>query len=169
MERRGKRISPKGSNGYNRRKTAPNYVWRPCIPSWEREFTLKLGNIKWADFVEKKKAISIYINIWHWKDSACQEAFQVAKRRFHDEYYGYESDISLPDPGIDVEENMDGNLNTHENNEDEEPLLSISEVEDNVSEIGVMPRQPVMLQEIEPTGWDSDVSETPISLTGCGG
>ena len=141
-------------------------VWRPCIPSWEREFTWKVGNIKWADFVEKKKAISIYINILHWKDSACEEAFQVAKRRFHDEYYGYESEVSLPDPGIDVaDQNMDWNLNTPANNEDEEPPLSISEVEDNTSEIGVMPPQPIMLQEIVPTGWYSDVSETPISLT----
>ncbi|XP_017250519.2 uncharacterized protein LOC108221128 [Daucus carota subsp. sativus] len=164
MGRRGKRINPKGWNGYNGRKTAPNYIWRPCIPSWEREFTRKVGNIKWDDFVEKKKAISIYSNILEWKDSACEEAFQAAKRRFQDEYNGYESEFLLPDQGIDLEENID--LKPHENNVDEEPLLSISQVADNDSENEVMPSRPIALEEIIPTGWDVDVYQTPTSLTG---
>ncbi|KAK1372852.1 hypothetical protein POM88_029045 [Heracleum sosnowskyi] len=166
MERSAK---PGNRGRYNPRKIVPKYIWRPCIPSWEKEFTSKIGNIKWEDFVEARKQISTHKKIMDWKDSACEEAFTVAKKRFWDNYNGYESEVSLPDPDVHIDKDIDWNSEPPENGEDEDPMLSISDAEDDVSVWNQMPRTlpPLGTEYIDPTGWE-DVVDPEITdlLTG---
>lgn len=143
-------------------------VWRPCIPSWERQFTSKIGNVKWDEFVEAKRWIHLYQKILDWKDSAAEEAFIAAKRRFWDHYNGYESEIGLPDPDMYIDE-IDWSSEPDENQEDEK-MGSISEAETEDQDFqnsGVVDAPSVRYEDIKPTGWDvEDFPDTADLLTG---
>nr|XP_017250690.1 PREDICTED: uncharacterized protein LOC108221310 [Daucus carota subsp. sativus] len=164
LRMRGARSAKK----YIARKTSQTYIWRPCVPSWEKEFTWKVGNFRWEDFVEARKMIFMNKKIMDWEDSACEEAFIAAKKRFWDHYNGYESEVLLPDPDMHIDKNIDCNLEPRENKQDEDPMLSISDAEDDLSRLGkVKPiPPPIRFEDIVPTGWDVDVPETTDLLTG---
>ncbi|KAF1002311.1 hypothetical protein AG4045_010823 [Apium graveolens] len=159
---------PENQRRYHPRKIAPTYVWRPRVPTWEREFTAKIGNIKWEKFVEARKWNWLYPKILEWKDSACEEAFTAAKTRFWDQYHGYESQVPLPDPDMYID-NIDWTSEPDENNGDEDPMLSISEDDDDdvpEPEPAVMDLPLPGHEEIKPTGWNfEDPPETDL-LTG---
>ncbi|KAI3425605.1 Cytokinin dehydrogenase [Psidium guajava] len=57
-----------------------------------------VGTIPWAKIVYSKTLLSYHDNICHWDDSAAEEAFQNAKKRFWADVNGLPCDISLPDP-----------------------------------------------------------------------
>ncbi|KAK1364332.1 hypothetical protein POM88_039893 [Heracleum sosnowskyi] len=168
MARRGRRMYGKAENQWrcnNPTKIAP--VWRPCLPSWEKEFTSKIGDIKWAEFAENKKSIFLYKNVLDWNDTACEEAFTAAKKRFWDHYRGYESEVLLPDPDMHIDKNIDWTSGPDGNKEDEDPMVSISEAEDDFSNSGVMDLPSLGIEQIVPTGWDvDDVPDTADLLTG---
>ncbi|KAI6675943.1 hypothetical protein NL676_036739 [Syzygium grande] len=54
--------------------------------------------------VYSKTLLNYHDNIFHWDDSAAEEAFQNAKKRFWAEINGLPCDISPPDPDIYMDE-----------------------------------------------------------------
>lgn len=74
------------------------------VPSWEKRFCRLVGTIPWGKIVYSKTLLNYHDNIFHWNDSAAEEAFQNAKKRFWAEINGLPCDISLPDPDIFVDE-----------------------------------------------------------------
>ncbi|KAF8022243.1 hypothetical protein BT93_G2397 [Corymbia citriodora subsp. variegata] len=101
-----------------RRKIDPNRylykesAYRSChdpstpdnVPSWEKRFCRLVGTIPWGKIVYSKTLLNYHDNIFHWDDSAAEEAFQNAKKRFWAEINGLPCDISLPDPDIFMDE-----------------------------------------------------------------
>lgn len=57
----------------------------------------------WGKIVDSKKFIYCHNNIVNWNDSACEEAFHNAKRRFWAQTNGHRCDIYLPDPDKYIE------------------------------------------------------------------
>lgn len=109
----------------------------------------------------------MYQKVLDWNDSACEEAFTAAKRRFWDHYHGYESEVGLPDPDMYIDKNIDWTSGPDENQEDEDPLLSISEAEDDIPESGVIDVPSGRIENIKATGWDvDDGPKTGDLLTG---
>eukprot|EP01018_Ginkgo_biloba_P038910 Gb_19719 [translate_table: standard] len=78
-------------------------VWRPIVPSWEREFCKSVG-IQWKDLCEAKLYTPIYEDILNWKDSAGEEAFSNAKQRYWAQYNGINCEIALPNPDLYIDE-----------------------------------------------------------------
>ncbi|XP_030532206.1 uncharacterized protein LOC115742209 [Rhodamnia argentea] len=70
------------------------------VPSWEKRFCRLIGTIPWGKIVYSKTLLNYHDNICHWDDSAAEEAFQNARKRFWAEINGLPCDISLPDPDI---------------------------------------------------------------------
>ena len=58
----------------------------------------------WGKIVDSKNFIYCHSNVVKWDDSACEEAFHNAKRRYWAEINGHQSDIHLPDPDKHIEQ-----------------------------------------------------------------
>ncbi|CAK7339363.1 unnamed protein product [Dovyalis caffra] len=74
------------------------------VPSWEKKFCTLIGSVPWRKVVDAKKYMYCHGNILDWDDSACEEAFQNAKKRFWAEMNGVSCGISPPDPNIYIDE-----------------------------------------------------------------
>lgn len=70
------------------------------VPLWEKKFCTLVGSIPWGKVVDAKKFMYCHNNILSWDDSAGEEAFQNAKKRFWAKINGLQCDISLPDPDV---------------------------------------------------------------------
>ncbi|KAL5827319.1 hypothetical protein ACOSQ3_019154 [Xanthoceras sorbifolium] len=73
------------------------------VPLWEKKFCTLIGRVPWQKIVDTKKFM-YGCNVLDWDDSAGNEAFQNAKKRFWAEINGLPCDISLPDPDIYIDE-----------------------------------------------------------------
>ncbi|KAG6638467.1 uncharacterized protein LOC122278802 [Carya illinoinensis] len=82
----------------------PVYAWQSSVPSWEKKFCTSIGLVPWRKLLETKKCIYLYNNVVQWNDSAGEEAFHNAKKRFWAEINGLPCDIPLPDPDIYIDE-----------------------------------------------------------------
>ncbi|OWM78923.1 TBC1 domain family member 5 homolog A [Punica granatum] len=71
---------------------------QPSVPSWEKQFCRSVGSVPWKKLLETKRVMYLYDNVVKWNDSAGEEAFCNAKKRFYAEINGLPCDISLPDP-----------------------------------------------------------------------
>ncbi|KAL8041378.1 hypothetical protein ABFS82_10G159200 [Erythranthe guttata] len=96
MENRRRRNWESNRRSQNRRPPRGN--WQPIVPSWEKEFCRVVGSLDWETLLQMKKFVHLYENILKWDDSAVEEAFSNAKKRFWAEINGLPCDISLPDP-----------------------------------------------------------------------
>ncbi|XP_047306455.1 uncharacterized protein LOC124909867 [Impatiens glandulifera] len=72
--------------------------------------------MSWPRFLEAERCINIFLNITNWKDSAVEETFHNAKKRFWANINGLDCDIPLPDPDIH-------NDIINQNNDDVDPEL----------------------------------------------
>ncbi|KAL5543652.1 hypothetical protein UlMin_007436 [Ulmus minor] len=63
------------------------------VPSWEKRFCYEIGSYMYC-----------HNNILSWNDSAGEEAFHNAKKRYWSEIHGQPCDILLPGPDIYVDE-----------------------------------------------------------------
>ncbi|CAK9322706.1 unnamed protein product [Citrullus colocynthis] len=84
--------------------------WHSDVPSWEKKFCSSVGLISWRKLLDTKKCMYLYDNVVKWNDSAGEEAFHNAKRRFWAKINGLPCNISLPDPDIYIDE-IDWNCN----------------------------------------------------------
>ncbi|KAB1224930.1 hypothetical protein CJ030_MR1G014014 [Morella rubra] len=78
--------------------------WKDGVPLWEKQFCTLVGSIPWGKVVDTKKFISCHNNVVRWDDSAGEEAFQTAKKRFWAKINGIHCDISVSDPDIYIDE-----------------------------------------------------------------
>ncbi|XP_031500873.1 uncharacterized protein LOC116264658 isoform X2 [Nymphaea colorata] len=78
--------------------------WKPTVPAWEKEFCATVCLIPWWKVCEAKKIMPLYENVVQWNDSAGEEAFSNAKKRFWAKINGLPCDVSLPDPDIYIDE-----------------------------------------------------------------
>ncbi|XP_073224258.1 uncharacterized protein [Cicer arietinum] len=74
------------------------------IPLWEKKYCTLMGRVPWQKIVDSKKLIYCHNNVLNWKDSAAEEAFQNAKKRYWDKINSLPCDISLPDPDAYIEQ-----------------------------------------------------------------
>ncbi|KAB5551745.1 hypothetical protein DKX38_009056 [Salix brachista] len=78
--------------------------WQPTVPSWEKRFCYSAGSISWKKLLETKKLMYLYENVVKWNDSAGEEAFHNAKKRFWAQINGLPCNLSLPGPDIYIDE-----------------------------------------------------------------
>ncbi|KAJ6408301.1 hypothetical protein OIU84_011586 [Salix udensis] len=86
------------------RKPPPHGSWQPTVPSWEKRFCYSAGSIPWKKLLETKKLMYLYENVVQWNDSAGEEAFHNAKKRFWAHINGLPCNLSLPGPDIYIDE-----------------------------------------------------------------
>ncbi|PRQ54962.1 hypothetical protein RchiOBHm_Chr1g0319371 [Rosa chinensis] len=82
----------------------PSEFWRDGVPQWEKEYCTLIGSIPWWKVVDAKNYMYGSSNVLNWDDSAGEEAFQNAKKRFWADINGLHCDISLPDSDIYIDE-----------------------------------------------------------------
>ncbi|GAA0168658.1 hypothetical protein LIER_23326 [Lithospermum erythrorhizon] len=87
---------------YNRKP--PRGSWKPTVPAWEKTFCKAVGCLDWEAFLDMKKFVYLYENILKWNDSAAEEAFYSAKKRFWEELNGIPCDVEVPDPDLYIDE-----------------------------------------------------------------
>ncbi|KAM7524478.1 hypothetical protein LguiA_014380 [Lonicera macranthoides] len=90
------------TKSYN--KKPPLGSWQPTMPSWEKKFCKEVGCIPWYKIEDMKRYVHLYNNVVQWNDSAVEEAFHNAKKRFYAKIHGLACDIPLPDPDMYVDE-----------------------------------------------------------------
>lgn len=74
------------------------------IPLWEKKYCTKIGSVPWQKIVDSKKSMYCHSNVHNWNDSAAEEAFQNAKKRYWARINNLPCDISLPDPDSFIEQ-----------------------------------------------------------------
>ncbi|KAH9296177.1 hypothetical protein KI387_039765, partial [Taxus chinensis] len=79
-------------------------VWIPAVPLWEREYCKQSVGLSWNGFCEVKEHIIYFPEVEKWNDSAAEEAFHLAKRRYLAKTSGIPCGIPEYDPDayIDV-------------------------------------------------------------------
>ncbi|GMY19076.1 hypothetical protein FCV25MIE_14315 [Fagus crenata] len=90
-----------GTRSHNRKP--PLDSWQSSVPSWEKEFCALIGSVPWRKVLETKKCMYLYDNVLQWNDSAGEEAFHNAKKRYWAEINGLPCNISLPSPDIYID------------------------------------------------------------------
>ncbi|XP_073128393.1 uncharacterized protein [Henckelia pumila] len=134
----------------SQKKKPPRFCWQPVVPLWEKEFCKVVGSLDWDTLSQMKKFTHLYDNVINWNDSAGEEAFSNAKKRFWAQKNGLPCDIPLPDPDVYIDQ-IDWDINI-----DPEPLPDHDAVPDEVAN-----RDPVIIfgddfianQAFSPSGW----------------
>ncbi|GLJ20173.1 hypothetical protein SUGI_0366250 [Cryptomeria japonica] len=87
---------------YSPKKTTA--IWVPSIPSWEKEFCEKSISLSWKEICEVKKYTLTFPEIEKWDDSAAEETFHLAKRRYFAKINGTPCDIPEVDPNAYIDD-----------------------------------------------------------------
>ncbi|KAK6928821.1 hypothetical protein RJ641_005026 [Dillenia turbinata] len=93
---------------FRKQPTTPNFDelspedFQNNVPSWEKQFCSVVGSVPWRKVVYTRKYMFYSTDILNWNDSAAEEAFNNAKRRFWLKSNGRPCDLSLPDPDMYV-------------------------------------------------------------------
>ncbi|XP_014500269.1 uncharacterized protein LOC106761253 [Vigna radiata var. radiata] len=82
---------------YDINASLPEY-WQDGIPVWEKKYCTTVGLVPWQKIVDSKTLICCHSNVSEWNDSAAEEAFKNAKKRYWAKINSLSCDISLPDP-----------------------------------------------------------------------
>lgn len=136
-------------------------LWKPAVPSWEKEFCRRVGSVSWKKLLAAKTVKVYNQNVVDWDDSACEEAFQNAKTRFWAEINGLSCDISLPDPDIYIDD-VDWNNSYVDPDllsdlEDEATMNSDEEEMDVIEEVNLTDGCLYYLNQCVPcTGWGNE-------------
>ncbi|KAL2535896.1 uncharacterized protein Fot_17287 [Forsythia ovata] len=142
----------------NTRKIS-RWVWRPVVPSWEKEFCLKVGLFTWTKFLEAKKYAESthYYKIFDWDDSAGKEAFHNAKSQFYAQINGLSCVNPLPNPNMYIDE-IDWDAKVDPELDYSRSVSDTDEDEDDENK-NVPDWYHIRLEDIKPTGWDIDIQE----------
>ncbi|KAK3039632.1 hypothetical protein RJ639_027223 [Escallonia herrerae] len=100
----GDSYSQEGARGRSHNRKPPLGSWQPTVPLWEKKFCTSVGSVPWRRIVEIKRFMHLYENVAKWNDSAGEEAFHNAKKRFYAKINGLSCDITLPDPDMYIDE-----------------------------------------------------------------
>ncbi|XP_047306456.1 uncharacterized protein LOC124909869 [Impatiens glandulifera] len=156
------RSSKKPTFGSNNNR----YVWKPAAnPSWEKRFCNEIGNMSWPDLLEAERYIHTYPDVMNWKDSAVEEAFHGAKKRFWANINGLPCDIPLPDPDIYNHHVIESNNDDDGDQEEGDPYDGYSIEWDDLDDISNVEND--FVQPLPPTEWGESSNE-PILATGWG-
>ncbi|XP_047318172.1 uncharacterized protein LOC124921543 [Impatiens glandulifera] len=90
------------TRSFNDRKP-PIGNWQPTVPLWEKKFCNVIGSVSWEKILDTKKYFHLYENVINWNDSAAEEAFHNAKKRFWAKINDLPCDLSPPDPDIYID------------------------------------------------------------------
>ncbi|KAF8395763.1 hypothetical protein HHK36_019714 [Tetracentron sinense] len=141
------------------RKPRPGFSKPTSVPSWEKKFCFLVGSITWRKLLQTKKTMWLDENVVQWNDSASEEAFHNAKKRFWAEINGLPYDVPLPDPDMYIDE-VDWNSEI-----DPELLIGLDKKpvvpddDENVGDLLFYLNQPVVC-----TGW-GDAEDDPLKTT----
>lgn len=92
-----------GSSDHRFRPTnSATKVWKPTVPSWEKEYCESVG-LPWKELCKAKEYISCYDSVLNWNDSAGEEAFHLAKERYWAKYNGHSCHFPPSDPDIYID------------------------------------------------------------------
>ncbi|XP_020240566.1 uncharacterized protein LOC109819290 [Cajanus cajan] len=81
----------------------PEY-WKDGIPLWEKKYCTIVGLVPWQKIIDSKLLVYCHNNVFDWNDSAAEEAFQNAKKRYWANINSIPCDISLPDPDAYIDQ-----------------------------------------------------------------
>ncbi|XP_047967364.1 uncharacterized protein LOC125211554 [Salvia hispanica] len=84
-------------------KKPPRGYWQPKIPAWEKEFCKVVGSMDWETLLQMKRFMHLYDKVMEWNDSAGEEAFSNAKKRYWANKNGLSCHVSLPDPDLYID------------------------------------------------------------------
>ncbi|XP_021295812.1 uncharacterized protein LOC110425270 isoform X1 [Herrania umbratica] len=90
--------APKYPSSYHDPEPSFSEFWNDGVPLWEKKFCTLVGLVSWRKIVDAKKFMCYNDNVLNWDDSAGEEAFQNAKKRYWAEINGLSCDIPTPDP-----------------------------------------------------------------------
>ncbi|XP_055961802.1 pentatricopeptide repeat-containing protein At4g20740-like [Mercurialis annua] len=93
------------SSYYNHHQPSHHYPGfaEDGVPIWEKKFCSSIGSVPWQKIVNAKKFLYCHDTVMRWDDSASEDAFQKAKKRFWSEINRLPSEISLPDPDMFID------------------------------------------------------------------
>nr|GLL43335.1 hypothetical protein DM860_006252 [Ipomoea trifida] len=146
-------------------------VWRPAIPSWEKEFCLKATTglfPTWKKFVEAKKYVHLYDNIMQWDDKEAQESFNRSKTLFYAKKFNIlnnlEANLTLPDPDLYIDkivwDDDDSKIDDSELMKELGPAIDEEEIEEINNQTSQLKRSlEIAIEDIKPTGWDVEPEE----------
>ncbi|KAM7254591.1 hypothetical protein ACFE04_003971 [Oxalis oulophora] len=142
------------------------------IEEWEKRFCFEVGRVTWKRILDTHKFQFLFSasHAVQWNDSAGQKAFRDAKKRYLSKIKGLPCKIRLPDPDmyidkIDWDSRTDNDgfklgdsayLSDEDRDEEEKKEEKILTFEDLFKPLEVL----------QPTGWDVEVNQEPITLTG---
>lgn len=124
-----------------------------------------VGSLDWETLLHMKKFMHLYSNVIEWNDSAGEEAFRNAKKRYWAEKNGFSCDIPLPDPDLYIDE-IDWNAEI-------DPQLSpdlesdpvIPNAEEDYDPVIIFGDSLVPDQALTPTGWGDDEENLEVPAT----
>lgn len=85
-------------------QTESSGLWQSNVPSWEKQFCTLVGSIPWQKVMVAKRYMNCHDDVVKWNDSASEEAFNNAKKRFWAAINGLPCDIPVPDPDMYIDE-----------------------------------------------------------------
>ncbi|KAL3632517.1 hypothetical protein CASFOL_025501 [Castilleja foliolosa] len=114
MEDRRRQKQANNNNRRSRNKRPPRgNNWHRTVPKWEKEFCKVVGSLDWETLLQMKKFTHMYEDVINWNDSAGEEAFYNAKKRFWAEINGLYCHLPLPDPDLYIDNiNWDSEIDT---------------------------------------------------------
>ncbi|CAM8970716.1 unnamed protein product [Rhodiola kirilowii] len=75
------------------------------VPEWEKKFCYVVGSVPWRKVLNTKMFVSCYPDVMNWDDSAAEDTFHTAKRRFWTQINGLPTDdVPLPDPNAYIDQ-----------------------------------------------------------------
>ncbi|PIN10482.1 hypothetical protein CDL12_16933 [Handroanthus impetiginosus] len=152
----GRRRKRGGNYRRSQNRKPPRGFWQPTVPSWEKEFCKVVGSLDWETLLQMKKFMHLYDNIINWNDSAGEEAFRNAKKRYWAEIHGISCDISLPDPDLYIDKiNWDSEIDPG-SLPDPESIPVNPNVDEDHDPVVIFGDSLMPTQEFSPTGWGDD-------------
>ncbi|XP_075517787.1 uncharacterized protein LOC142552070 [Primulina tabacum] len=143
-------------------KKPPRGSWQPTVPSWEKEFCKVVGSLDWETLLQLKKFTHLCDNVVMWNDSAGEEAFCNAKRRFWAQINGFPCEVELPNPDLyiddikwDMETDPELSLNL-----DTKPAIPY--IEENIGTVVFFGDSLVSNQEFSPSGWGDEEENVKV-------
>lgn len=124
-----------------------------------------VGSMEWETLLQLKKFMYLYDNVMEWDDSAGEEAFSNAKRRYWAKKNRLSCDISLPDPDLYIDKiDWDSEIDTEELFA-VETLPMTPAAEEYHDPVVIFGDSAMPNQELPPSGWgdDEDYSVPPVT------
>ncbi|XP_073287458.1 uncharacterized protein [Primulina huaijiensis] len=143
-------------------KRPPRGSWQPTVPSWEKEFCKVVGSLDWETVLKMKKFTHLYDNVVKWNDSAGEEAFCNAKKRFWAQINGFPCDVEIPDPDLYIDDIKWDSETDPELPLDLDTKPSIPCTEENIDTVVFFGDSLVSNQEFSPSGWGDEEENVKV-------